>query len=153
LQVCNLSHFAASNELQPIKPIKRANEDNMTEINNKHDLKLSDLGQFIGTENWYRHPLNPRVTYTDGVKYLADHARAYWLLDKIALSQHLPALKREEFQVWQLRPVAEGGWTIKVEDGNGGAVYSEKLDYSDFPLSGGIDLWLSGNVIMLPSEY
>jgi len=54
----------------------------MTKILNK-----SDLAQFTGTEQWYRHAINRAVLYTDGAKYVADTAGAYWLLDEIALIQ------------------------------------------------------------------
>ena len=29
-------------------------------------LNMNDLTQFTGSENWYRHPINPTVLYTDG---------------------------------------------------------------------------------------
>jgi hypothetical protein len=44
------------------------------------------LRQFTGTENWYRHGLVRSVLYTDGAKYVAESAGAYWLLDEIALA-------------------------------------------------------------------
>ena len=31
--------------------------------------------------------MNRNILYTDGAKYVADQAGAYWLLDAIALSQ------------------------------------------------------------------
>jgi hypothetical protein len=36
--------------------------------------KLTDtnLSQFTGTENWYRHGINRNVVFTDGAKYVAD---------------------------------------------------------------------------------
>jgi hypothetical protein len=46
----------------------------------------ADLHQFTGTEHWYRHALVKSVLFTDGAKYLADTAAAYWLLDEIALA-------------------------------------------------------------------
>ena len=45
-------------------------------------ISESDLSQFIGTENYYRHWTGHGV-YTDGVKYLAEKAGAYWLIDAI----------------------------------------------------------------------
>jgi hypothetical protein len=45
------------------------------------------LRQFTGSENWYRHGINGKVTFTDGAKYVVDTGGAYWLLDKIALIQ------------------------------------------------------------------
>ena len=49
----------------------------------------SDLDQFTGSENWYRHGLNRNVTFTDGAKYVADEGGAYWLLDAIAICQRM----------------------------------------------------------------
>jgi hypothetical protein len=40
----------------------------------------------------------PSITFTDGAKYVADAAGAYWLLDEIALAQrHVKAVAAEEF--------------------------------------------------------
>jgi len=35
-------------------------------------LNKSDLRQFTGSENWYRHGINRAVLFTDGAKYVAD---------------------------------------------------------------------------------
>ncbi|MCK1641666.1 hypothetical protein IVA95_30015 [Bradyrhizobium sp. 157] len=50
-------------------------------------LTPADLAHFTGTAEWYRHGLNRRMLYTDGVQYLAEKGGAYWLLDKIACLQ------------------------------------------------------------------
>ena len=61
-------------------------------------LTQSDLNQFTGSENWYRHGLNGNVTYTDGAQYLANKGGAYWLLDAIAICQlHEKRVAAEEF--------------------------------------------------------
>jgi hypothetical protein len=64
-----------------------------------HTLSKTDLAQFTGTENWYRHALVRKVLYTDGVQYVAEHGGAYWLLDEIAISQTVPEIAAEEFPV------------------------------------------------------
>ena len=91
-------------------------------------LTANDLEQFIGTENWHRHGLVRAVTYTDGVKFLAEQAGAYWLIDEIALAQKfIPAVKVEEFQVWKLT-VREGRKaTVTCDDGNGNVVYHKNV--------------------------
>ncbi len=62
-----------------------------------------DLGQFTGTEHYYRHGLFRNVVYTDGVQFLAEEAAAYWLIDAIAAAQYGErCVKAEEFQVWRL---------------------------------------------------
>jgi len=43
------------------------------------------------------------VLFTDGAKYVADTAGAYWLLDEIALAQTLKRVVGEEFQLWKLK--------------------------------------------------
>jgi hypothetical protein len=50
-------------------------------------LRKSDLGQFTGSQNWYRHGINRNVLYTDGAQHVAEHGGAYWLLDEIAIIQ------------------------------------------------------------------
>src|ERR1022692_563214 len=45
-------------------------------------LSKSDLAQFTGSDNWYRHPINRNVLYTDGAQHVAEHGGAYWLLDR-----------------------------------------------------------------------
>jgi hypothetical protein len=47
---------------------------------------MTESEQFIGAENWYRHALVPGTLLADGVKYVADTASTYWLLDEIALA-------------------------------------------------------------------
>jgi hypothetical protein len=50
-------------------------------------LTAADLRQFTGTEQWYRHGIVRDVLFTDGAKYVADQAGAYWLIDEIAFAQ------------------------------------------------------------------
>ena len=50
-------------------------------------LTAGDLRQFTGSEQWYRHGIVRDVLFTDGAKFVADRAGAYWLLDEIALAQ------------------------------------------------------------------
>jgi hypothetical protein len=66
-------------------------------------LNKADLAQFTGSENWYRHAINRAVLFTDGAKFVADQAGAYWLLDEIAIIQsHNARVAAEGFQVWKL---------------------------------------------------
>jgi hypothetical protein len=68
----------------------------------KH-LSLPALRQFTGSEHWYRHGLVRTVVFTDGAKYVAYQAGAYWLLDTIALSQRFEKrVAAAAFQVWTL---------------------------------------------------
>jgi len=122
----------------------------------------SMLRQFTGTERYYRwSPLFRLCVLTDGSKYLAENAGAYWLMDAIA--SHQPeALKNEKLQYFQL-------WTLKVtnksailtcreDSGHGNsAKITQKIKYTDFPLDE-INLYCNpldekNRVILLQSEY
>lgn len=114
---------------------------------------LTDLHQFTGTEQWYRHGLNRKVLYTDGVQYVAKQAGAYWLVDEIALAQaYVAPVKATPFQVWDLTVKANSSATLACEDGNGKTVYSKEIPFTDFPTQG-IRFYVADHVIMLPSEY
>ena len=116
-------------------------------------LNLSDLAGFTGTETWYRHSLNPKALFTDGAKYVADTAGAYWLIDEIALSQRcVQAVAAEEFQVWKLKVQDDHSAELSCEDGNDNVVFTKGIRFTDFPVKE-FTLWCTNNVIMLPSEY
>lgn len=116
-------------------------------------LTKADLQQFTCTDQWHRHGINRKVLFTDGAKYVADTAGAYWLLDEIAIIQ--PYDKRvaeEEFQVWKLAVRPDHTATLTCDDGNGRIVFTKAITFTDFPLDE-IRLYFTDNVILLPSEY
>lgn len=115
-------------------------------------LRVSDLTQFTGSENWYRHPLWPSITYTDGAQYVAEAGGAYWLLDAIVSHQHDARVRGQEFQVWTLKVSPDRSATLTCEDGDHTLVANQSIAYTDFPLPE-ITLWLQNDVIFLPSEY
>ena len=115
-------------------------------------LTKAELAEFTGTETWYRHSLNPSVLNTDGIKYLAERAGAYWLVDEIALSQALQAVKGNEFQVWKLQVTDNASAVLSCEDGNDTELYRQDIPFTDFPLPE-IMIFYTDNVILLPSEY
>jgi hypothetical protein len=115
-------------------------------------LDPETLRGFIGTENWYKHGLVPSITYTDGVKYVAENGGAYWLLDEIALANGFdPKVKAQWFQVWKLTASDRSG-ALTCEDGNGNRVLYKRIDFTDFPLPE-ITIWFTDGVMLLPSEY
>ena len=112
-----------------------------------------DLAQFCGTENWWKH-WTGRITFTDGVKFLAEKAGAFWLIDLVA-SHQTARLQKEEFQVWILT-VSRNRTPMAVAtcqtDTDEPLLVRQEIDYTDFPLPS-IKLWLVGGVLMLPNEY
>jgi hypothetical protein len=122
-------------------------------MTNSQALRKADLQQFTGSEHWYRHALNRKVSFTDGAKYLADTAGAYWLLDDIALIQpHDQRVAAEALQVWKLTVRPDRTATLTCYDGDDNIVYTKELTYTDFPLDE-ITLYFANNVIYLPSEH
>ncbi|CAH2606405.1 conserved protein of unknown function (plasmid) [Rhodovastum atsumiense] len=116
-------------------------------------FRRADLMQFTGTTCWYRHPLVPAILITDGAKYVADTAEAYWLLDEIALANRfVAAVKKEDFQFWKLVVRPDQTATLTCEDGNGGVVLSKEIPFTDFPAEG-VNLYCTNNTILVPSEY
>jgi hypothetical protein len=135
---------------QPLQPETNTKANTMTE---SKALNAADLRQFTGSEHWYRHCINRAVLFTDGAKYVADTAEAYWLLDEIALIQpYEKSVAGEGFQVWKLQVNPDQSAVLTCEDGNGHAVFSKRIEYTDFPLEK-ITLYFTNNTILLPSEY
>ena len=130
----------------------KANKEEGAHMTEK-TLKAEDLRQFTGTEHWYRHGLVRDILFTDGAKYLADHASAYWLLDEIALAQRgSNRVAAEAFQVWKLTVNPDHTATLTCDDGNGNVVASKTIPFTDFPLPE-VTLYFTDKTILLPSEY
>ncbi len=123
-------------------------------------LTASDLAQFTGTSQWYRWSiLFKNCVLTDGTRYLAEQAGAYWLMDAIA--SHQPkALKNanlRDFQLWTLTVKDREGILECREDSDTKPIITQKIPYTDFPLEK-IDLYCNpldatNRVIYLPSEH
>ena len=135
-----------------------------------HDLQQS-LKQFTGTDNYYKHLLG--LHYTDGIKYLAEKAQCYWLLDVIASHQTKRLLADEmlrdlwlrhaSYQLWLLvvgndhefiKPKYQAVVTCWQDTPNAGIkpAVRQDIEFTDFPLSE-IKLYLCHGALMLPSEY
>lgn len=113
----------------------------------------AELPQFSGTDNWWRH-WTGRITYTDGVKFLAEKAGAFWLIDLVA-SHQTARLRQEQFQIWILtvdrkrRPMAVA--TCQA-DTDKPVLVRQEIGHTDFPLPS-IKVYLVDGVLMLPNEY
>ena len=122
-------------------------------MNDQPKLTSAELAQFTGSEQWHRHGLVRSILFTDGAKYVADKAGAYWLLDEIALAQRFEkSVAAEEFQLWKLTVKPVHTAVLACEDGNGEAVLSKAIPFTDFPLDE-IKFYVTNNTILLPSEY
>lgn len=128
-------------------------------------LKESDLSQFTGTDNYYRHSLVRSVLWTDGIQYLIEKAKCGWLIDAIASYQFSPKIRNnallQEFQLWELTVTGDDETgrkavlTCRVDKGMR-AVITQKINTTDFPLPY-IKLFVESgdgkHVVLLPSEH
>ena len=127
------------------KGCKMQNNDLKTDLENA-------LAGFTGSELFYQHSIGNFV-YTDGVKYLAENAKCYWLLDVIGSYQHLNKVKHVPFQLWELAVNEDQTALVTMKaDSDTPVIVKQKLPYTDFPLAH-IKLYLTDGVVMLPSEY
>ena len=93
------------------------------------------------------------MLFTDGAKYAADQAGAYWLLDEIAIMQpYNSQVAAEEFQVWTLVVNQDQTAELTCDVGNGRVIYAERILNTDFPAEG-IKLYFTNGTILLPREY
>lgn len=114
-------------------------------------LTQLNLSQFTGTENCYRHFLG--LLYSDGVKYLAEEADSYWLIDAIASYQASKGVKGLDFQFWKLKVdtnTKKAVLTCQSDSDTPNLV--EQHISTDFPLEE-VKFFLTGNVLYLPSEH
>jgi hypothetical protein len=122
--------------------------------------KAAELELFIaqvnGFETHYRHALTG-MTYSQGVRHVAEEAGAYWLIDAILISSRCRKLQQrcKGLEFWTLT-VKDGAAVLVCTDGgmNGETeqvVYSQQIPHTDFPLTT-IDLYLAGGILCLPGE-
>lgn len=122
------------------------------------DQLLDELCNFYGTEHYYR--TNPGLLVTDGVKFLADTAHCYWLLDMVW--SYLPVLRKSGDTFFVVVLTKEGvrdpGAVFSIQDDiPPNQTYAQQaIEFTDFPLDE-IVLYLSATeeefVLMLRSEY
>ncbi len=123
-------------------------------MNAKHTQTLDSatLSQFTGTAQYWR--VARQFVITDGVKYLAETAACFWLID--AAISHLLEIGTCDWFVLVRVEVSGSSAVMIYEDGNGSEHARQEIAYTDLPLSSVrlYAVWDSERwVIMLPSEY
>jgi hypothetical protein len=117
-----------------------------------HTLTEADLYQFTGSEEYYCHPLFKGFSYTEGVRFVAQQAGAYWLIEAILSWQLKDKVRQEPFQHWTLTVAKDATAKLVATDGNSVKLAVQKIAYTDFPLTK-ISFYLCDKVLLLPSEY
>ena len=131
---------------------------------NTHQLE-EQLCQFTGSEIFYRHQLNRQVVYTEGVRFLAESAEAFWLIDAIASyfgspeMDHSIALddRLESLQFWHLQVNKDHTAKLTARaDKDVDPFVFQSIPFTDFPLSE-VHIWAGFNgefwTLYLPSEH
>ena len=124
------------------------------------DELSNQLSQFIGAEQWYRHAINRKLIYTDGVKFFAENGGehgAYWFLDKVACEITALLKKRKEaFACITLRVNNQEEAFVIVTDGNEKPLATYDIHYTDMQ-AGDWKFFLIDDgthiTLLLPREY
>lgn len=131
----------------------------------KKALTQSELNQFQGDLERYRHSLNRHVIFTPGVLFLAERAGAHWLIDAIAsyltrstlepLGKRDPRIRSLHF--WNLDVWADKSATLYAEaDLNEKPFIKQEIPFTDFPLRH-VSVWAGFDgeywTLYLPSEH
>lgn len=113
------------------------------------------IAQCNGFENTYRHWL--RGVYSEGVKYVADQAGAFWLIDAIMSHQTAKVQAAcDGFQHWTLtkNKTGSGAKLVCTDGGRGGKpkiVVKQAIEFTDFPMQS-IEFYYENGVLMLKAE-
>ena len=125
-----------------------------------HNFNLNELKHFTGSEQFYKHGINRKLIYTEGVQYLAEKAGCYWLIDSVACLLLPLVLKKhkDHFYSIQLFVQPDGSAVVTIGDGNGNSYLDHKVRWTDFPIVGeAVKFFLCESeghyCLMLPSEY
>ena len=119
------------------------------------------IAQCYGSDQPYiKHSLVKRLVFTDSIRWIREAADCFWLIDAIASYQS--ELMQQPFQVWKFNVVNKSG-ILTCEDGNGGELVRQEIEYTDFPLDkielwcelggyGSEANWTEAMILMIPSE-
>ena len=122
----------------------------------------TDLAHFTGTDTYtninYPWLRGAKFLLTDGSQYLAEQAKAFWLMDAIASHQINKNVAAEPFQVWTLTVNEKHQAVLTCSDGSKTELVRQEIPWTDFPLESitlyaAQDEYLGGRVVMLTSEY
>lgn len=108
------------------------------------------LEQYIGTNNHYTSWLM-KYRYTDGVRYFAQEAGAYWLLEEINFIYVDLARKGKAEFLNIIVKCKNRKADILVDDGNGNLLKKKHISRTDLP-EGEWQFYLYDNTLLLPSE-
>lgn len=115
----------------------------------------NETAQFTGTSTYYRHFM-PGLTYTDGVKYIAEKYGAYWLIDVIFSHVACTKAARQAAKAGHMLictlTVKDEKALFEIKDRDEDCIVArQRIGYTDFPADEQV-IWFRHGVAHLPSE-
>lgn len=139
------------------------------EVNKTYEEIINQLSQFIGTEHYHKMTFNPYLLFTDGMKFLFDEYKAYWLGDLI--NSYFPNIMRDfnengdHFYIINIKVehgLLNACFTVSREvEGKPKTIVEQKVGYIDLP-AGDYQFFMCVEehenknplfIVLLPSEY
>ena len=135
--------------------IRKHNGINLIKTFKKEMITFDELQtetrMFTGTSGWYRFSPLSKLTITDGIKYITDKYKCYWILDIITSYQN--KFPMFELQVWEIKVNEKtSSAIIQGKDGNLEIYVTQKIPFTDLNVEK-IVFWCQNQVIYLPSEH
>lgn len=112
-----------------------------------------ELNYFYGTENYYKNNLM-RIRYTDGVKFFAEAAGAYWFLQEVnnGYVRLLMKMPKSMLEFLNIKVVSKNRKAvITIADGDK-VYFTRRISFTDMP-EGEWEFYLINDIMLLPSEY
>ena len=115
-------------------------------------LTPNRIETFKATSTWHRYYADSKIFYSDGIRYLADSATCYWLLDDIVSAQTYSVVSKVKFQIWTIEKIGKRSAVLWCEDEHGTKLFRKTIAYTVFPLKR-VVIYMVNKNIMLASEY
>ncbi len=101
--------------------------------------------EFYGSNIFYQYFAGG--SYTEGLKYLADKAGAYWLIDAV-----FSYARKEPFQCWTLKTKDGDSTLTMAEDSDAPVLVTQTIPETNFPIET-LRMYLIADCLMLLAEY
>ena len=114
-----------------------------------------ELSEFYGSETFTRYSVLSNSVLTEGCKYVAERAGAYWLFDTI--DSYLNTKFKGQDVVSTLAVNRDNTAEFTMTSMDDEPLATQTIEFTDFPIEG-ITIWsmrneLGAHTHMLPSEY
>ena len=126
-------------------------------MNDKVNKLKAELQHFCGTETYFLIP-TAKSRFTDGLKYLAETAKCYWMITDTSIVANT-LMDKSHFITIDFKRLSDENQkkegceaVIIYSDGNDNVLEKQKYRSTNFPLDE-LRLFFVDNTLMLPSEY